>query len=221
MHRFQRHGPDRRARTCADPASVAGRRLAYAGVDPILFPGSIRDNLVYGLRYRPLGQIEEDEREACAASREAQRTGNPVENIADQWIDYDAGRRKDEEELDRILIDLMKKVGMGTEIYLFGLAGRVDPERDPDLADRIVEARAPAARDLPVERHGRSRRAVRSGALQRSVDDRREPAVRRADLAMTSGAATSRRIRRFRERHRPGRTVRRSRATWACRSPRR
>ncbi len=49
------------------PSEVAGRRLAYAGVDPILFPGSIRDNLVYGLRYKPLGQYKEDEREAASA----------------------------------------------------------------------------------------------------------------------------------------------------------
>ena len=123
------------------PSEVAGRRLAYAGVDPILFPGSIRDNLVYGLRYKPLGQYKEDEREALRRIKEAQRTGNPIENIADEWIDYAIVGAKNEEDLDRILIDLMKKVGMGTEIYLFGLAGRIDPERDPEFAGRLVEAR--------------------------------------------------------------------------------
>src|SRR6478735_1661897 len=123
------------------PQSIAGQKLAYAGIDPILFPGSIRENLVYGLRYKPLGSYKEDEREAVRRLREAQRTGNPIENIADQWIDYAMVGAKDEEDLDLILIDLMKKVGMGPEIYLFGLAGRIDPERDPDFARRLVDAR--------------------------------------------------------------------------------
>jgi putative ABC transport system ATP-binding protein len=123
------------------PPAVAGQKLAYAGVDPILFPGSIRDNLVYGLRYKPLGDYKEDERESFRRIKEAQRTGNPIENIADEWIDYGMVGAKNEEDLDRILIDLMKKVGMGTEIYLFGLAGRIDPERAPEFAGRLVEAR--------------------------------------------------------------------------------
>src|SRR5829696_3566103 len=34
------------------PRGTIGRHLAYAGVEPILFPGTIRDNLVYGMRHR-------------------------------------------------------------------------------------------------------------------------------------------------------------------------
>jgi putative ABC transport system ATP-binding protein len=123
------------------PLSVAGRRIAYAGIDPILFPGTIRDNLVYGLRFKPLGQNEENRREAERRVAEAIRTGNPVESISDQWIDYEWIGVKDSEELDRLLVDLLNRIGMGNETYLFGLAGRIDPEKDPELAERVVEAR--------------------------------------------------------------------------------
>jgi putative ABC transport system ATP-binding protein len=123
------------------PLSVAGRRLAYAGVDPILFPGSIRDNLVYGLRFAPVAPAPEREREAMRRKEEARRTGNPLESIEDRWIDYRLVGAENEDDLDRLLLDLLRKIGMADDTYRFGLSGMIDPKRYPELASRIVEAR--------------------------------------------------------------------------------
>jgi len=123
------------------PLTVAGHRLAYVGIDPILFPGTIRDNLIYGLRRRPPGQTGTSTREESRRVLEARRTGNPVESIGDQWIDYAQVGAKDADDLDHILVTLLNKLGMGGEIYLFGLAGWIVPDQEPELAERIVEAR--------------------------------------------------------------------------------
>ena len=123
------------------PVSVVGRRIAYAGVDPILFPGSIRDNLIYGLRTKPLARTEEEKKEMDRRIAEAFKTGNPIESISDRWVDFERVGASDENDLDRILLDLLDRVGMGDTIYLFGLAGKIDPERHMALAERVVEAR--------------------------------------------------------------------------------
>src|SRR5690606_20892276 len=94
-----------------------------------------------GLRARPLGRSAQDQREAARRIAEAIRTGNPTESISDQWIDYSRVGARDADELDRILVKLLDRIGMAKEIYLFGLAGTIDPGLHPDLAGRIVEAR--------------------------------------------------------------------------------
>jgi putative ABC transport system ATP-binding protein len=129
-------------RNLADlPKGTVGRHIAYAGVEPILFPGSIRDNLVYGLRHHPIGDPDEDSREMARRIAEARRTGNPVEPINAPWIDCSLAGAKDEDDLDRILIDLLERVGLKEDVYRFGLSGMLDPRKDPELAGRLIEAR--------------------------------------------------------------------------------
>jgi putative ABC transport system ATP-binding protein len=123
------------------PRALIGRRISYAGVEAVLFPGSIRDNLVYGLRHRPVNSAEEAKEEAARRLMEAQRTGNPVESIHDQWIDCELAGVCDPDELDTLLVDHLKRMGLEEDLYRFGLSGTVDPERYPDLAGRVIEAR--------------------------------------------------------------------------------
>src|SRR5215203_7298115 len=120
-------------RNLADlPKGAAGRHIAYAGVEPILFPGTIRDNLVYGLRHDPLGDPDEDPSDTMRRIAEAKRTGNPVEAIKAPWIDCTLAGAADEDELDRILIDLLDKIGLKEDIYRFVLYGTADPEKHPE-----------------------------------------------------------------------------------------
>ena len=166
------------------PPIVAGRRIAYAGVDPILFPGTIRDNLVYGLRFRPVQKSEENEREAARRIAEALKTGNPDR---ERPRPLDRPRPHRGQGRGRTRPHPSRSPAQGSvwaiRIYRFGLPAWLDPQATPSSRRAHRRGAASPARDLPVERHGRSRRALRSRALQRSGDDRRKHPLRRADLA--------------------------------------
>src|SRR5215212_3373508 len=123
------------------PRPVIGRRISYAGVEAVLFPGSIRDNLIYGLRHHPVSSAQEVKEVAARRLIEAKRTGNPLESIEDQWIDCELAGVASPDELDSVLVDRLKRMGLEEDLYRFGLSGTVDPERYPDLAGRLVEAR--------------------------------------------------------------------------------
>jgi ABC-type multidrug transport system fused ATPase/permease subunit len=81
----------------SDPAERA-HRIAFAGGETILIPGSLRDNLLYG----------------CPAT---------------------------ETDLDSRLAEAIAVAGLDRLIHARGLAGTVDPRREPKLAAAIVETR--------------------------------------------------------------------------------
>ncbi|NNM74895.1 ABC transporter transmembrane domain-containing protein [Enterovirga aerilata] len=131
------------------PASVVGRRIAYAGVEPILFPGSIRDNILYGLRQRPMTSAEQSELDRRL--QEAKRTGNPLDTPEADWIDLSRSGAASREELDDRIVELLGRIGLRDDLYRFGLGGTINPERHPELAERLVEARERLHRRLEEE----------------------------------------------------------------------
>ena len=126
------------------PESVTGRRIAYVGQDPRLQSGTILDNLVYVLKHRP----QRDPSYSAAAAersheiREAARSGNsPYDSRAD-WIDYEAAGADGPETLLAHALGAVRVADLERDVYQLGLAGVIDPSRRPDLAERIMAARA-------------------------------------------------------------------------------
>ena len=55
------------------PIAVIGRRIGYVGSTPYLFSGTLRDNLLLGLRHRPVRPAEYDEAAARRRARQLAR----------------------------------------------------------------------------------------------------------------------------------------------------
>ncbi|MGF1591816.1 MAG: ATP-binding cassette domain-containing protein [Kiloniellaceae bacterium] len=123
------------------PAATTGRRIGYVGQSAYHFAGSLRDNLLYGLKHRPLRPAEAETAATAFDLAEARRAGNPDYDINADWIDYEAAGATGAEDITGRLIEVLGVVELTNDVYRFGLTGTIDPLRRPDLAEGILRAR--------------------------------------------------------------------------------
>jgi putative ABC transport system ATP-binding protein len=126
------------------PLAVVGRRISYVNATPYLFTGTLRDNLLMGLRHRPVLPSHLSEGEAKKRAKElveARRAGNIDYDIDADWIDYQSAGVADAEGLSLRVAEVLRGLGFEEDVYGFGLRGRVDPAADPELATKLLEAR--------------------------------------------------------------------------------
>jgi ABC-type multidrug transport system fused ATPase/permease subunit len=125
------------------PESVTGRRIAFAGATPFFISASIGDNLIYGLKHRATRSDDgEADEERLAAIKENVLAGNSTEDIFADWIDYEAAGVADAAALVTAEINALGIAEMISDVYEFGLRGAIDPAARPDVAMRILRARA-------------------------------------------------------------------------------
>ncbi len=124
------------------PAAVAGQRVAYVGQNAYHFAGSLRDNLLYGLKHKPLRPADPDKVKESIDLIEARRSGNPEFDINADWIDYEAAGASGPEDINARLLEMLSAVDLTNDAYRFGLTGTIDPKRQPDVAVGVLKARA-------------------------------------------------------------------------------
>lgn len=126
------------------PESVTGRRITYVSSSPFLQSASVRDNLLYGLKYRPLRPAPYDDEEGAKRARdfvEAAGAGNIDFDYRADWIDYEAASVSGPEALFERMIELLETVELSDDIYNLGLRGTIDPDIRPDIAEAALKAR--------------------------------------------------------------------------------
>ena len=126
------------------PESNTGRQISYAGQTPYIFAGSIRDNLLYGLKHRPVEEVEYDgdvQKERDIQVSEAESTGNSSKDINANWVDSSAAGAESEAQLIERMQHYLKVVGLEDDVYAIGLRQTIDPSNNAELADKLLEAR--------------------------------------------------------------------------------
>jgi putative ABC transport system ATP-binding protein len=121
--------------------AVLGREIAYVGPSPYMFNDTIRDNVVYSLRHRPMVPAEIDDEEHKLRLSEAKLTGNSRYDFDAGWEDLASAEVADRKDLDQHILDLFDRTGLGNDLFRMGLKSNIDPDADPTLAERVLEAR--------------------------------------------------------------------------------
>ena len=127
------------------PEPFTGRRMSFAGPMPYLFSSTLRENLEYGLRHRPLQPAAEPDSARSQRDRyvrEAHAAANIDADPTADWVDYEAAGVSGRAALDRQCVDMLRLVDLGDDLYQFGLRGTIDPDERPDLAEAMLTARA-------------------------------------------------------------------------------
>ena len=135
------------------PEAVTGRAIAYVGSASYLFPVSVRENLLYGLKHRPMNAPHyegEAKRLHDSQAREAARAGNSSLDIGADWLDYEAAGVANAQEMETRILEILKIVDLEETLFEIGLKSAVGSVDSPGLAESILRAR-----DTMHERLGR------------------------------------------------------------------
>lgn len=134
------------------PESVTGQRISYASSDTYFFSGSLEDNLLYGLKHRPMDEVAYT---GSAATRrqweleEAKRTGNPDFDFNSNWIDTDTVSCLAE---SGTMVDAMRRVlhfaQLEDDVFDFALHSKIEAQTENELGDQIVALRKAVRTEL-------------------------------------------------------------------------
>ena len=126
------------------PEAVTGRAISYVGSAAYLFPVSVRENLLYGLKHRPVREKEysgDALRLRDIDLRESSRAGNSTCDIQADWIDYEAAGVSGAEEMDARILEVLKAVDLEEAIFEVGLKSVVTVGQNPGIAESVLRAR--------------------------------------------------------------------------------
>ena len=124
--------------------AVTGRATGYVGASSYLFPTSVRDNLLYGLKHRPVSPAIYEgaaQRLYEVHLREARRAGNSTLDIGAQWLDYAAAGVADEAAMEHRLLEIVSQVDLEETLFEIGLRSAASMGGDSLIEKSILRAR--------------------------------------------------------------------------------
>jgi putative ABC transport system ATP-binding protein len=136
------------------PESITGRQISYASSESYFFHGTLRDNLIYGLKHAPLREAAYDEagtRQRKWEINEARLAGNPSFDVNSDWIDYNAAGATGPGDLSRSVTAALDAVLLSKDILDLAMRSIVDPANHENFAARIVEMRRALRTELEEE----------------------------------------------------------------------
>ncbi len=127
--------------------AVIAARIGYAYSRPYLFDGTLGDNLLMPLRTHPQSQ-EETQQAPTRWQIEAERAGNPLDSLSEEWIDPGLAGLEDIDDIRDWWFQLVEAMGIDEFMFRRTLRSQFDPVQHPALARDIVGLRGLIAERL-------------------------------------------------------------------------
>ena len=119
------------------PEAATGRHMGYIGPNAFVFNATLRDNILQGAMHRPMSSEEELNEDL----KNAQLSGNSLDDLGAEWLDYNAIGVDSEERLKERLTGLLQVVDLDGDVYSMGLRSTLDDSDDDQLLEQILIAR--------------------------------------------------------------------------------
>ena len=119
------------------PEAATGRHMGYIGPNAFVFNATLRDNILQGAMHRPMSSEEELNEDL----KNAQLSGNSLDDLGAEWLDYNAIGVDSEERLKERLTELLQVVDLDGDVYSMGLRSTLDDTDDDQVLEQILIAR--------------------------------------------------------------------------------
>ena len=119
------------------PEAATGRYMGYIGPNAFVFNATLKENILLGAMHRPIsteGELNED-------LKNAQLSGNSLDDLGAEWLDYNAIGVDSDEGLQKRLIELLQVVDLDGDVYSMGLRSTINGFDDDQLLEQILTAR--------------------------------------------------------------------------------
>lgn len=128
------------------PEAISGRYVSYAPSDSYFFHGSVKDNLLYGLKHAPVETAKytgPEARERRWEIREARMASNPDFDVRANWVDdrMISTPNHGQSDIKASLLAALDTVKLTEDILEFALHSSFDEEQNPKLAQDVVTMR--------------------------------------------------------------------------------
>ena len=111
--------------------------MGYIGPNAFVFNATLKENILLGAMHRPIStgrELNED-------LKNAQLSGNSLDDLGAEWLDYNAIGVDSDEGLQKRLIELLQVVDLDGDVYSMGLRSALDGSDDDQLLEQILTAR--------------------------------------------------------------------------------
>ncbi len=125
------------------PESVLGRNIAYIDQQSYVFTGTVRENLLYGLKNEPKKEADYSDEELKQRQRyieDSKASANSHDDINADWLNHEAAGI-DRESFDQRVLNTLKIADLEDDIYQLGLYSSIHASNYPQLAEGILHAR--------------------------------------------------------------------------------